>query len=139
AGLSASKSARVFSLGVSGDLQDGLGAGGVNTFSVTDLVGRLDLHDADARAADFSTTHTNGNYNKLLFSGARLQRLDDAWSLYAGVSGQMADKMERGGGNAVRAYPEGEAYGDQGAVANVEARWDLPQWDLVAGHPQLIA
>jgi hemolysin activation/secretion protein len=146
AGLVASKSARVFSLGVNGDIQDGLGDGGVTTFGLTDVAGRLDLHSADARAADFSTTRTNGSYNKLQFNASRLQRVGDSWSFYADVNGQMAgknldvsEKMELGGVNAVRAYPEGEAYGDQGAVANVEARWDLPVWDLVDGHPQLIA
>ena len=29
--------------------------------------------------------------------------------------------------SAVRAYPEGEAYGDQGAVLTLEARWRLMQ------------
>ena len=146
AGLVASKSARVYSLGVNGDFQDGLGQGGVTTFDLTALAGRLDLRDPDARAADFSTSRTDGGYNKLQFSASRLQRLADTWSVYADVNGQMAnknldvsEKMELGGVNAVRAYPEGEAYGDQGAVANVEARWDLPVWDRVDGHPQLIA
>ena len=144
--LRADKTVHVFSLGVNGSAQDTLGAGGVTSFGLTDLVGRLSLQDAASRAGDASTARSNGSYNKLQFNGSRLQRVDDAWSLYAGLSGQVAsknldvsEKMELGGINGVRAYPEGEAYGDQGAVANVEARWDLPRWELAAGQPQLIA
>jgi hemolysin activation/secretion protein len=140
--LRADKTARVFSLGVSGSVQDGLLAGGVTRFGLTDFMGRLDLQDT---SGDVSTARTNGSYNKLEFNGSRLQRLDASWSLYAALSGQTAgknldvsEKMELGGVNAVRAYPEGEAYGDQGAVANVEGRFDLPRWDLVAGQPQLV-
>ena len=33
-----------------------------------------------------------------------------------------SEKMELGGAYGVRAYPEGEAYGDQGYVATLEAR-----------------
>ena len=146
AGQRADKTARVFSLGVSGSVQDGLLAGGVTSFGLTDFIGRLDLQNPDVHAADFSTARTAGNYSKLAFNGSRLQRLDEAWSLYAGLSGQMAsknldvsEKMELGGVNGVRAYPEGEAYGDQGAVANVEARFDLPRWELVGAQPQLVA
>lgn len=146
AAIVASKYARVFSLGVSGDIQDEFWHGGVTSFGLTDLIGQLDLRSPDARAADFSTARTNGSYNKLQFNASRLQRLDEDWSAYVGVSGQAAsknldvsEKMELGGVNAVRAYPEGEAYGDQGAVANVEARWDLPAWDLVGARPQLVA
>lgn len=147
AGIVASKYARVFSVGVNGSVQDTLLAGGLTAFGLTDLTGKLDLRSPDARAADFSTARTNGRYNKLAFNASRLQRLDDAWSLYAGIDGQLAnknldvsEKMELGGVNAVRAYPEGEAYGDRGAVANVEARFDLPAWDFAFdGHPQLVA
>ncbi len=144
--LRSAKTANVFSLGVSGSVQDSLGAGGITTFGLTDFAGRLVLPDPAARAADFSTARTDGGYNKLTFSGSRLQRLDASWSLYASVNGQRAnknldvsEKMELGGVNAVRAYPEGEAYGDQGAVASVEARLDLPQWDLAQTQPQLVA
>jgi hemolysin activation/secretion protein len=146
AGLRADKTARVVSVGVNGSVQDALLGGGVTTFDATYFGGRLNLQDAAAHAADASTTRTDGSYSKLSVSGSRLQRLDDVWSLYGGVSGQAAnknldvsEKMELGGVNAVRAYPEGEAYGDQGAVANVEARYDLPRWEQVGGQPQLVA
>ena len=40
---------------------------------------------------------------------------------------------------AVRAYPEGEAYADQGYVLNLEARMQLPKFsDAMPGQLQLI-
>ena len=59
--------------------------------------------------------------------------MTDRVSLYAAINGQFAsknldisEKMGLGGANGVRAYPEGEAYGDQGYVLNLEARCLLP-------------
>jgi hemolysin activation/secretion protein len=47
--------------------------------------------------------------------------------------------MELGGMAGVRAYPEGEAYGDEGYVLNLEARWLLPPWSPRAiGQLQLV-
>jgi hemolysin activation/secretion protein len=66
-------------------------------------------------------------------------------SLYASVRGQIAsknldssEKMELGGAYAVRAYPEGEAYGDEGYVASLEARVRLPAfWPAMPGSMQV--
>ena len=76
------------------------------------------------------------------FSFARLQTIAGPLSLFASARGQIAfdnldisEKMELGGAYAVRAYPEGEAYGDQGYVATAEARLALPQ--IVPGALQL--
>ena len=64
----------------------------------------------------------------------RLQSLPGPFSLYASIRGQVAsknldisEKMELGGAYAVRAYPEGEAYADQGYVLTVEGRMLLPR------------
>jgi hemolysin activation/secretion protein len=46
--------------------------------------------------------------------------------------------MELGGMNAVRAYPEGEAYADQGVMLTLEGRMDLPKYDNVPGRLQLV-
>ena len=62
------------------------------------------------------------------------------------VRGQLAfdnldssEKMELGGAYGVRAYPEGEAYADQGYVLNLEARVALPPLPAgVAGRLQLV-
>ena len=50
-----------------------------------------------------------------------------------------SEKMELGGAYAVRAYPEGEAYGDTGYVATIEPRLDLDRWTPgLPGRFQLI-
>ena len=62
------------------------------------------------------------------------------------VSGQFAsknldtsEKMELGGTGAVRAYPEGEAYADEGYVLKLEARRLLPKFsERLAGRLQLV-
>jgi hemolysin activation/secretion protein len=47
--------------------------------------------------------------------------------------------MELGGAYGVRAYPEGEAYGDQGYIATLEARLMLSHWaPSFPGQLQLI-
>ena len=68
-------------------------------------------------------------------NAARRQNLTDNFALYAGIYGQVAsknldisEKMGLGGPYAVRAYPVGEAYGDEGYVLNLEARLRLPRF-----------
>jgi len=63
---------------------------------------------------------------------AELQALAGPLSLYGEARGQLAsknldssEKMELGGAYGVRAYPEGEAYGDQGYILTLEARLRL--------------
>ncbi|HLA36055.1 MAG TPA: ShlB/FhaC/HecB family hemolysin secretion/activation protein [Rhodocyclaceae bacterium] len=122
-------------LGVSGDARDGLGGGGLWSYGATYVGGRLNLsRNAADLAADQAAAgeHTHGNYGKLSFNLARLQRLTDDTSLYAAFSGQFAsknlDSSEKFtlGGLGVRAYPQGEAPGDEGYLLNAEARFDFP-------------
>jgi hemolysin activation/secretion protein len=63
--------------------------------------------------------------------------------LYTGVSGQFAntnldsgEKFSLGGPTALRAYSGGEASGDEGWLANVELRYELPAFAL--GQPRLV-
>jgi hemolysin activation/secretion protein len=76
----------------------------------------------------------------------RLQNVTDSFSLYGSINGQYAfknldisEKMELGGMYAVRAYPEGEAFGDEGYVLTLEARQQLPRFiERLPGQVQLI-
>lgn len=132
---------------VYGDHRDNLAAGGLTAYSLTWWVGNLDIQTPSARTADALTARTNGHFQKLSFNAMRLQNLGGPVSLYAAVNGQLASKnldvseeMELGGMNAVRAYPEGEAYADEGIVVNLEARLDLPPFGgTVPGQVQLVA
>jgi len=140
------KSSRVLNLGFSGDTRDGLGGGGRTLFSVGWTLGDLHLKSPLDRAADALTARSEGRFSKLQMSLARLQTVSGPVSLYGAVRGQFAfdnldstEKMELGGAYAVRAYPEGEAYGDQGYVATLEARLTLSQWmETLPGQIQLI-
>ena len=140
------KQSDVLELGLAGDHRDRLGGGGANTYSLTWTTGKLDIQTAEVRAFDQISARTHGHYNKLAGSVSRVQTLGGPFSLYGLIRGQVADKnldisekMELGGAYAVRAYPEGEAYGDQGYVATLEGRMTLPLSHAVPGRLQLIA
>ncbi|MEI9963475.1 MAG: ShlB/FhaC/HecB family hemolysin secretion/activation protein [Caulobacteraceae bacterium] len=133
--------------GFSGDHHDNLGGGGWDQFWLGYTVGDLDIRTPSARLFDRGTARANGEYGKLSFSASRLQTVAGPFSLYALVRGQVAtknldisEKMELGGAYAVRAYPEGEIYGDDGYVATVEGRVLLPPMPApIPGRAQLIA
>jgi len=134
------KKANVAMLSLLGDRRDDVGGGGLSTYSLTWTCGSLDLQSPDALRIDASTAHSDGHYDKLGFSVMRLQSVTDSFSLYAALQGQLSsqnldisEKTGLGGANAVRAYPEGEAYVDQGYVANIEGRLALPK--LFASMP----
>ena len=138
------RQAKVLNLGLSGNHRDDLGGGGSTVFSVGTTLGNLDIRSPADRAIDRATAHTLGHYGKLQAGVAREQRLTNTLSLYASVRGQLAsknldsaEKMELGGAYAVRAYPEGEGYGDEGYVATAEARLALPHALPVPGSFQL--
>lgn len=131
-----------------GDHADSLGGGGQTSYGLTLSSGTLDIQTPAARAIDAVTARTNGGFHKLSFNAARSQSLGSGpFSLYAGVRGQAAsknldvsEKMELGGMYAVRAYPEGEAYADDGIVLTLEARMELPRaFERLPGHVQLVA
>ena len=129
-----------------GDHRDQWAGGGLNSYSVAATVGDLNIQTPAARAVDALTARSDGNYHKLTFNASRLQRVTDSFSLYAGLRGQLAsknldnsEKMQLGGMYAVRAYPEGEAYADQGYVLTLEARKNLPKYsEDTPGHLQLV-
>jgi hemolysin activation/secretion protein len=141
------KAINVFSVGMSGDLRDAMGGGGLSSGSLTATSGQLDLSGnlnlpGSLAATDASTARTAGRYAKLGFSLARLQRVDDAWSMSVNLSGQFANKNLDSsekfvlGGLGVRAYPQGEAAGDSGTLLNIEARYNVPSFDY--GNLQFI-
>jgi hemolysin activation/secretion protein len=144
--LISDKRAHVLRSSLYGDHRDNFFGGGIDTYSATLSSGFINLQNPDIRALDSVTARTNGYYNKFSFYANRLQRITDDFSLFASVNGQVAsknldvsEKMELGGMYAVRAYPEGEAYSDQGAVFTVEGRLTLPRfYDPLPGQMQLI-
>ena len=131
------KKAQVLTASLYGDRRDSLGGGGVTGYSLALSAGNID---------NSNPVEINGNFNKLGFSLSRLQRVTDTVSLSAVANGQLASKaldaseqMELGGMYGVRAYPEGEGYGDEGVVLNLEARVQMPKFSgSMPGQLQLI-
>ena len=132
--LETEKNIHVLMTTLRGDHRDDLGRGGVTAGGVTWSTGVLDIETPEARAADDISARRNGNYNKLGMYAMRLQNITERVSLYGAISGQFASKnldsseqMSLGGMYGVRAYPQGEAFGDEGYLATVEARYLLAQ------------
>ena len=140
------KKAQVLTASLYGDQRDNFGGGGLSGYSLALSTGKIDIQTPAARSFDAATAQSNGSFNKLGFSALRLQGLTESLSFYASVNGQIAsknldssEKMSLGGMYAVRAYPQGEASGDQGYVLNLEARWTLPKFSTqLPGQLQLI-
>ena len=150
ASTTSDKRAKVGTLAGSGDFRDAVGGGALNNYSVGASFGRLNLdaHPPD-RELDDATARTNGSYSKAAYGLARQQRLGDSFGLYGSLNGQFAsknldssEKFMLGGPFGVRAYPTGEAVGDDGLLANLELRYGLlPGLQLAAfldyGHIRL--
>jgi hemolysin activation/secretion protein len=140
------KKVQVLTASLSGNQRDNLGGGGQTAYSLAWSAGNIDLQTPAVQTLDSLTAQSNGHFNKLAFNLSRLQHVNDALSLSATINGQLAsknldssEKMELGGMYGVRAYPEGEAYADQGYVLTLEARWLLPKLtNSLPGQIQLI-
>ena len=125
------KSSHTLPLSVQFDRRDDFGGGGITFGTLTWTPGQLRL-DAGLRAADALTARSHGTFHKLTLDVARLQALPAGFSFYGRFSGQMASKnldssegFSLGGPQGVRAYPVGEASGDEGWLGQVEVRYDL--------------
>jgi len=129
------KSNRVIGLGVNGDLRnDWAGLNSTTTFSLRVERGQLDIASPTARMIDDWSARTNGAYQRLSYGVTQYQWLSANTMLMLSVNGQeasknldSAEKMSLGGPFAVRAYPSGEASGDEGYVATAEIRHVLNQ------------
>ena len=141
------KDAKVWMLNLNGDARDGLLGGGASNYSLTWTNGTFDIRTPLAHLIDQLTVGSGGRFNKVGLQAQRLQAVGSAdTTLFASVSGQWAsknldvsEKMGIGGVGGVRAYPGGEAYGDEGYVVNLEVRQGLPVPAALAGQLQAVA
>lgn len=125
----------LWSLGVSGNVQDDWLGGGQSGFSVMFGVGRLRSNDA---LGTDRFTHAAGTFSKLSISALRVQSLGRRFQLYAQFSAQLASRnldssqqFSLGGPYAVRAYALSAGSGDQGWQATTELRYlAAPGWQL---------
>lgn len=103
--------------------------------------GRLDIHDRDEQRFDAVSVGSEGGFSKLGLVAERLQALPLGLMLRGSASLQWAfnnlasvQKLAIGGADAVRAWPAGEAQGDDGRLLALELQraWPgQPRVDLV--------
>ncbi len=132
-GLVGERVLNVLSFGGNLQSRDSLGGGGVNFANLSLGTGHLQIKDALGRTGDAAGPKAAGYFSKLGGQASRIQRLNNTFSLYAGINAQLAtknldsaEKFALGGATGVRGYSSGEATGDEGYVAQVELRADLP-------------
>jgi hemolysin activation/secretion protein len=119
---------------LTGSFFDAFGGGGLTSASLILTAGRVDLSSLAAHQADDDAgPRTSGDFARGTYSLARLQRLSGRVALFGSLRGQFASgnldssqKFILGGPTGVRAYPVGEAPGDEGHALTVETRYDLP-------------
>ena len=122
------KQVKVATFDLIGNHQDTLGGGGITMFDLALSPGRLSM-DATSLLIDELSVHASGAFTRIYYNFNRLQRLNDRNALSLALSGQLANKnlnsseqFSLGGAYGVRAYPQGEAYGDEGWLSTIELR-----------------
>jgi hemolysin activation/secretion protein len=119
---------RALHAGLSFDRLDGIGGGGLVQAGLQATRGAVDLsRNAEDYELDAATARTDGQYTKLAWNLARLQRVGDRDRLLVSLTGQRAsrnldssEQLSLGGNTGVRAYPELEGEGDEGWIATAE-------------------
>jgi hemolysin activation/secretion protein len=125
-------------------VRDPLAADSVLVWSASALSGDLSIDEPLVRALDAVTAMTQGGYRKYSVSLLYLQSFAGSWTVYGSLLAQGAsknldssEKFSLGGAQGVRAYPLGEAAGDEGTLATLELRYALGRWEGTT--PSLIA
>lgn len=126
-----SKTVDLVSLGLSGNHMDTLLGGGLSAYGAIITTGNLSM-DAASMAIDAASARSNGGFTTVAYNLNRQQHVTAKDTVSLAVSGQRTDsnlasseKLYLGGVNAVRAYPQGEAGGDDGWLLNAEVRHTL--------------
>ena len=128
-------------LGLSGDLRDDHGGGGLNWGGAQLTQGSLNIADIPgSRAQDAAGPRSAGSYTKLALQLGRVQWLGEGWQVQAALSGQLAngnlassERMTLGGPSQVRAYPINEGDGDSGMLLKLELQRELGSgWQALA-------
>ncbi len=132
-GLDSEKSLNNVTLQFNGYWRDNLLLGAATSYSLGWTVGDLSLDSPDAVIQDV-LLRSAGKFQKWNPALYRQQLLASNLTLLLQLRGQIAsgnldsaEKISLGGVHGVRAYPEGEASGDQGWIANAEFRYALDE------------
>ena len=139
------RSLHALTVSVSGNVRDNVFGGAINAASISIGNGNLQLRNDTAATIDRVTAKTKGNFDTVVYSLLRLQGVTDSMQLYLALQGQYASKnldpsqkFVLGGPNAIRAYAQGVAVGDEGCLGTAELRYVLPAQGWLT-RPQLFA
>ena len=123
------KSSTVVPVTLSFDVRDQFLHAGITFGALSWTRGKLGMN-GDTQAIDTASARSAGSFNRFNLDLARIQSVNDRLDVYARVSAQWtghnldsSEKLGLGGVNGVRAYPNGEGYGDMGWVAQTEVRY----------------
>lgn len=140
------KHSYVYSFGINGNRQDKYMGGGISAFSLTYNVGNLSIETPSVITSDAAGPGTNGDFGKWNWSYMRNQLIGSNKTLLVSMSGQLSsknldssEKMSLGGASGVRAYPQGEACGDEGYLITTELRKQVSAKKLQPGTLQAAA
>ncbi len=122
------KQSRYLYLGLNGDRYDTVLGSGYSSWSAGMTTGKI-----DPLVNLTPVTLLSGQYTRFNLSLSRLQRITERATVSVSWSAQLAaqnldssEKFSLGGPYGVRAYPLGEASGDQAQLINVDLRYILP-------------
>lgn len=130
--LIANKKGRTATLALTGNEENRVLAKGVSVWQISATTGRLDIDNEDAKLVDAAGPQTRGNFQRANLSLLHEQTLlnpNDGWYLQMSLRGQYAsknldpsEKTSLGGPTGVRAFPVGEAAGDQSFLSSLELK-----------------
>lgn len=113
--------------------------GGATNFSFGVTTG--DFNDS---LNDLESTGKEGQFSRFNLALGRLQRVSETVNMNISATAQKSlnnldssQKLSLGGPNGVRAYPVGEAPGDEGQLVNVDMRYNVP-FKKLCGTLQLV-
>jgi len=108
---------------------------GFSQLSFTQTYGDLDLSKvASSLTSDQGAggAKTNGSFEKSALQFLRIQRVTEKFNLQLLANAQFAnknldssEKLSLGGATGVRAYPSGEASGDEGRKVSIDAKYNV--------------
>jgi hemolysin activation/secretion protein len=115
-------------LTLTGNAFDKFGGGGANLANVDVVFGDVDLGTVESS----ENSALNGSFEKLRYLVSRQQLINEKFSLYGAINGQLtsdnldsSEKFFLGGANGVRAYPNNEGGGSIGHMLNLELRYQV--------------
>lgn len=105
--------------------------------------GNLNFDDATKEASDKAGINTNGNYSKINLEFGHNIALNQEFTLESSLKMQYAlgnknldgsEDFSIGGSNGIKVYPDGELSAENGYLFNIEAKYKLPNINVLSSQ-----